>query len=209
VRPVTEQNPVEDQDSTKLRFFKAAEPLLERFGYRKTTVEEVCRGAGASKRTFYQLFKDKQDLCVQLILDLWNRETEGWERSLSADAEPEERLDSFVDFYADVVRRHPFFEILVEDLDIMRSLGGAVDEFRMARVGGPLEQILKDGMATGRFRPLEPQVSLWVIFGLLDTFYLIVPRVMEAPGPLEDSVLAEEIKEFIVHGLRAGGRDGS
>ncbi len=203
---MTERNPVEDQDTSRQRFFSAAEPLLERFGYRKTTVEEVCRGAGASKRTFYELFKDKQDLCVQLILDIWNRETGKWETALSVDADPEERLDSFIDFYADVARRHPFFEILVEDLDIMRSLGGAVEEFRVSRVGGPLEQILKDGMATGRFRPLEPQVSLWVVFGLLDTFYLIVPRVMGAPGPLEDSVLAEEIKEFIIHGLREGKR---
>ena len=199
---------MEDQDSTKQRFFSAAEPLLERFGYRETTVEEVCKGAGASKRTFYQQFEDKQDLCVQLILDIWNRATGEWEAALSVDADPEEHLDSFIDFYADVVRRHPFFEILVEDLDIMRSLGGAIDEFRVSRVGGPLEQILKDGMATGRFRPVEPQLSLWVVFGLLDTFYLIVPRVMGAPGPLEDSVLAEEIKEFIIHGLRAGAHGG-
>ena len=197
---------MEERERSKQRFFSAAEPLLERFGYRKTTVEEVCRGAGASKRTFYELFTDKQDLCVQLILDVWNRETERWEAAVSEDVDPEERLDSFIDFYADVVRRHPFFEVLVEDLDIMRSLGGALEEFRILRVGGPLEQILRDGMADGHFRPLEPQVSLWVVFGLLDTFYMIVPRVMGAPGPLEDSVLAEEIKEFIVHGLRKGGR---
>lgn len=202
------QRQVSEEDDTRRRFFDAAEPLLERFGFRKTTVEEICKGAGASKRTFYQLFRDKQDLCVQLVLDVWNRETDEWESSLATDAEPEERLDSFVDFYADVVRRHPFFEILVEDMDIMRSMGEAVDEFRVARVGGPLEQILKDGVAAGRFRVLEPQVSLWVIFGLLDTFYMIAPRVMDAPGPLEDSILAEEIKEFIAHGLSAGRRDG-
>jgi AcrR family transcriptional regulator len=199
---------VDGREASKQRFFTAAEPLLERFGYRKTTVEEVCRGAGASKRTFYELFSDKQDLCVQLILGIWNRETGKWEASLSADAKPEERLDSFIDFYADVVRRHPFFEVLVEDLDIMRSLGGALEEFRILRVGGPLEQILRDGMAVGHFRALEPQVSLWVIFGLLDTFYMIVPRMMGAPGPLEDSVLADEIKEFIVHGLRGSGSGG-
>jgi len=40
------------------RFFSTAEPLFERFGYRKTTIEDVCRAAGMSKRTFYELFKD-------------------------------------------------------------------------------------------------------------------------------------------------------
>jgi AcrR family transcriptional regulator len=204
---VTDGKTVAEGDAQKARFFTAAEPLLERFGFRKTTVEEVCREAGASKRTFYELFEDKQDLCVQLILHVWNRETEMWEESLSADAEPEERLESFIHFYTDTVRRHPFFEVLVEDMDIMRSLGGAVEEFRVSRVGGPVEQILRDGMANGRFRDLEPQVSLWVVFGLLDTFYMIVPRVMEAPGPLEDPVLAEEIKEFIVRGLRGSGSE--
>jgi hypothetical protein len=30
-----------------------------------------------------------------------------------------------------------------------------------------------------------------------------MPRVMNEPGPLEDPVLAKEVRDFIVHGLGA------
>lgn len=186
------------------RFFDAAEPLLERYGYRKTTVREVCEAAGASKRTFYELFEDKQDLCAQLILNVWNRGTDTWEASLAEGGDPEEQLASAVDFYADVVRRHPVHSILVEDLDLMRTLGSAIEEFRVIRVGGPLEKILEKGIEAGRFRASDPQMTLWVIFGMLDLFFLLAPRITGEPGPLENPALATEVKEFVLGGVRRG-----
>jgi AcrR family transcriptional regulator len=187
------------------RFFEAAEPLLARYGYRKTTVKEVCAAAGASKRTFYELFEDKQDLCAKLILNVWNRETDAWEASLAEDGDPEEQLAAAVDFYADVVRRHPVHAILVEDLEIMRTLGSAIEEFRVSRVGGPLEKILRKGIEAGHFRTSDPQLMLWVIFGMLDLFFVLAPRIAAEPGPLENPVLAAEIKEFVLGGVRRRG----
>jgi AcrR family transcriptional regulator len=35
-------SPYGDIDPKRLRFFEAAEPLFERFGFRKTTVEDIC-----------------------------------------------------------------------------------------------------------------------------------------------------------------------
>ena len=70
------------------RFFETAEPLFERFGYKKTTVEDVCRAAAMSKRTFYDLFKDKQDLLMQLTEAVIEDATNSWEASLPPDAEP-------------------------------------------------------------------------------------------------------------------------
>ena len=190
-------------DPKTRRFLEAAEPLLERFGYRKTTVEEVCRAAGMSKRTFYELFKDKHDLLFQWLGTTINDMTESWEASLSPDLDPLGRLYSFLDLYARMAREHPAMQVLVEDFDLMRLFGAHIDQMRLAQMGGPLDQILRDGMEAGQFRQLDPRAAMWVMFGLLDTIYLLMPRVMNAPGPLEDPVLAEETKQFIVRGLGA------
>jgi AcrR family transcriptional regulator len=165
----------------------------------------VCAAAGASKRTFYELFEDKRDLCAKLILDVWNRETDAWEASLTEGEAPEEQLASAVDFYADVVRRHPVHAILVEDLEIMRTLGSAIEEFRVSRVGGPFEKILQRGIEAGHFRASDPQLMLWVIFGMLDLFFVLAPRIAGEPGPLENPMLAAEVKEFVLGGVRRGG----
>jgi AcrR family transcriptional regulator len=195
--------PYGDVDSKRRRFFEAAEPLFQRFGFRKTTVEEVCRAAGVSKRTFYDLFKDKEDLLMQLVEAVCNGMAVAWEATLSAGMSPLDRLHGFLDFYARMVREHPFLAVLVEDLELMRSFGEKTEEIRVSQMGGTLDGILRDGVAAGQFRPLDPRAALWVVFGLLDTVYLLMPKVMNAPGPLEDPALAEETKQFIVRGLGA------
>ena len=212
-RPMTDPNPDTrgahngngDKDLTPshVRFFEAAEPLFERFGYKKTTVEDVCRAAGMSKRTFYDLFKDKQDLLLQLTEAVINDATDAWEAGLPPDADPLGKLHSFLDFYATMVRDHPFMSILVEDLDLMRMFGARTEEIRASMVGGILDSIIQEGVAAGQFKPLDSTAAIWLVFGLLDTVYLLMPRVMNAPGPLEDPVLAEETRRFIMRGLGA------
>ena len=190
-------------DTREHRFFAAAEPLFERFGYRKTTVEEICRAAGMSKRTFYELFEDKQDLLLRWLETTVNEMTAAWEASLSPDLDPLERLHSFLEFYARMAREHPALHVMFEDLDLMRLFGERAEEMRMVRLGGPLDRILRDGVATGQFRQLDPRAAMWVMFGLLDTVYLLMPRVMNAPSPLDDAVLARETQQFVVRGLGA------
>jgi AcrR family transcriptional regulator len=198
-----------DVDPRARRFFEAAEPLLERFGYRKTTVEDVCRAAGMSKRTFYELFRDKNDLVVQWMGTLINDATAEWEATLPPDLDPVGRLNSFLDLYVSMVREHPAMRVSVEDIDLMRLFGTQLDRIRLAQLGGPVDRILKDGMAAGQFRRLDPAAAMWVMFGLLDTVYLLTPHVMGAPGPLEDPHLAAETRQFIVRGLGAIDAGGS
>ena len=83
-----ESAPNSPVDARRRRFFVAAEPLFERFGYRKTTVEDVCHAAGTSKRTFYELFSDKKDLLLQLAECVFNDLTLEWEASLPEDLDP-------------------------------------------------------------------------------------------------------------------------
>jgi len=191
------------------RFFEAAEPLFTRFGYKKTTVEDVCRAAGMSKRTFYDLFKDKQDLLMQLMEVVVQQATIEWEAQNPEDSDPVARLNSFLDFYSMMVNEHPFMSVFVEDFELMRLFAERIDEIKVSRFGGTLDTILQDGVATGQFKAIDRQAAIWLVFGLLDTVYLLMPRVMGAPGPLEDPVLAEETRRFIFRGLGAVEEDDS
>ena len=193
----------ERPDSNHLRFFEAAEPLLVRFGYKKTTVEDVCRAAGMSKRTFYDLFKDKQDLLLQLLEAVITHTTSEWEADLPPELDPLGRLHSLLDFYSAMIREHPVMNVLVEDFSLMRLFGERTEEIKVSRLGGTLDTIFQDGVAAGQFKPLDRKAAIWLVFGLLDTVYLLIPSVMNAPGPLEDPVLAEETRRFIVRGLGA------
>lgn len=191
------------------RFFAAAEPLFERFGFKKTTVEDVCRSAGMSKRTFYDLFKDKRDLLVQLMEWVIMDWTNSWEASLPADMDPLSRLHSVLDAYAQMTQQHPFMGVFLEDFDLMRLFGERTEEIRISRIGGILDNIIQDGIAAGQFKKIDRQSAIWLVFGLLDTVHLMIPRVMNTPEPFVDPVLATETRRFIVRGLGAIEEEGA
>jgi AcrR family transcriptional regulator len=185
------------------RFFQAAEPLFSRFGYRKTTVENVCQAAGMSKKTFYELFSDKRELLLQLVEHVMNETTRKWESELSPDLDPLQKLHSLLDWYARAIREHPFFQVLVEDLELMGMFGERLDQIRITQMGGPFDRIVRDGIAAGQFRRVDPRAAMWIVLGLLDMVYLRILRIMNGPGALEDRVLSEEVRRFIVRGLGA------
>jgi AcrR family transcriptional regulator len=54
---------------------------LERHGYAATTVSRVLEGAGVSRRTFYELFADKDD-CLLVAYD--HAERRAWARAVAA-----------------------------------------------------------------------------------------------------------------------------
>ncbi len=94
-RRPTEQEAVSDRqsalpelDERKLReerILDAAAALLVRYGYRKTTVDDVAREAGVGKGTIYLHWKDKNELFRATIWRDQQRYSEELQRRIAAD----------------------------------------------------------------------------------------------------------------------------
>lgn len=69
------------------RILDAATALLVRFGYRKTTVDDVAREAGVGKGTIYLHWKDKNELFRAAIWREQERYSEEAQRRIAADPE--------------------------------------------------------------------------------------------------------------------------
>ncbi len=79
-----------DADERKLReerLLDAATTLLVRWGYRKTTIDDVAREAGVGKGTIYLHWKDKNDLFRAAIWREQQRYSEEVQRRIAADPE--------------------------------------------------------------------------------------------------------------------------
>ena len=162
---------------------------------------EICRQAGMSKRTFYELFSDKADIFIDLMESLMNREAERWESELPADLDPLGRLHALIDLYDRIIREHPSVMALMEDIEMMRKFSERIEQIRFVQMGGTLNNILTEGVESGQFRVMETGIAVWLIFTLLDTVYMLFPTLMGIPGALENRTLAEETRNFIVHAL--------
>ncbi len=73
-----------------------AQHRIERFGFKKTTMDELSRDCGISKKTIYLHFKDKEDLLKSLIL----RESQAFLQRVFAEvqtiADPLEKLTALI-----------------------------------------------------------------------------------------------------------------
>jgi AcrR family transcriptional regulator len=190
-------------DETRQRLFSAAEPVFARFGFRKTSVEDICRAAGGSKRTFYSHFADKRDFFSALLSRIVDGMSDGWEAGGRRDQEPARRLRTFLDRYAQMVREHPVLRLPGEESELMRLMGEHLVTRRLGRVDGPLERVLQAGVARGSFRKQDTRVATWLVLTLLESVYLLVPTLTGTAGALGDPGLARETNRFILHGLGA------
>jgi len=55
------------ENARKRQIIGAGKTLFSKFGYRRVTIEEICRVAGVSKMTYYRFFENKIEL-VRFIL---------------------------------------------------------------------------------------------------------------------------------------------
>ena len=78
--------------TTRDRILDAAERLLARFGYKKTTMEDIAREAGLCKRTLYLHVSSKEAVALSTIDRIVDRLTGQLRAVAAAEGSPEERL---------------------------------------------------------------------------------------------------------------------
>ena len=78
--------------ATADRIVDATERLLARFGYDKTTVDDIATEAGVSKRTIYLHFAGKEDVALASIDRVVGRVTERLQQVAQSDARPADRV---------------------------------------------------------------------------------------------------------------------
>lgn len=68
---------VDNDRDARERLLDAAEACLSRYGFAKTTVEDVAREARVSRSTFYRYFESRRDVVVAIFLreiaQIWDR----------------------------------------------------------------------------------------------------------------------------------------
>ena len=86
-QPPERQSASDERKLREERLLDAATTLLVRWGYRKTTIDDVAREAGVGKGTIYLHWKDKNELFRAAIWREQQRYSEEVQRRIAADPE--------------------------------------------------------------------------------------------------------------------------
>ena len=192
-------------EDTRERILQAAAEAFAENGYDATGVAEICQRAGVSKGAFYHHFPSKQALFLDLVngwlagLDeqlasLRTGETSAPEELLHMAAlarlvfvAAEDQLPMFLEFWARASR----------DPEIWQA---TIAPYR--RYHDFFASLVREGIAEGSFRPVDPQTAAYAIVALATG--VILQGLMDPQAADWGQVLQESVR-LLLQGLSKNG----
>jgi AcrR family transcriptional regulator len=154
------ENTPAQNDSIKNSILDVARELFAKFGYKKTTMEDIAQALGKGKSSLYYYFKNKEDI-FQAVID-WESEMlfSKLRTIVSAKLPADEKMRKYVEVRMETLRDlENYHKALVDDtlagfgfLDHLKD-NSAKEEASM------IKQILEEGLAVGLFQLKNSQMA--------------------------------------------------
>lgn len=127
-----------NKKDTKTAIMDTAETLFLKYGFRRVAVDEICRNAGVSRKTYYVYFDNKETLIIQLLDRIIDTLTREFVEIMNVDFPFSDKMIQFMElklkfsrrlsmeFFADLtswdVAMHHYRKKANENIAIARSL---------------------------------------------------------------------------------------
>lgn len=175
-----------------------AKKKFERFGFNKTTVDEIARDANISKRTLYQEFENKEKILEELFMFEALSVRKGILNQINKIIRPSEKLQTFIRLALKYLDQNPFIvSVLHDDSGFFKPF--LKDKPRIIETG--IEEIfiniLKEGVDQGAFRQMDEKIVGHCIFLLFKN--LTYGR--DGPDHPVGLNQTNEFIHFILHGV--------
>ncbi|WP_028315728.1 TetR/AcrR family transcriptional regulator [Desulfatibacillum aliphaticivorans] len=159
-------------NETERKIFDAARRRFDRFGFKKTTMDEICKDVQMSKKTLYQHFKSKEDLFVGLFISEALAARKEIFRKLGSVEDPLVKLRRILEIAFDYFSQDNFM------VRVLQNNEGLYSPFLNKRFQAVVEQgmvdiiadILRDGGEKGLFRDTDERLIGYALFKISQAF---------------------------------------
>jgi AcrR family transcriptional regulator len=160
------------------RILDAALELFSRWGYKKTTIDDIAKQAGVAKGTIYLHWKTREALFEALLLREWLSTIVEFRQRMDNDPEGA-RFSSLTRHVVFISLSNPLFRaMLLRDTDMLGDLtrlsrGQHIMQFRMELALTYLELLRKNGMLRTDMnldKQLKMMVAIYMGFFAADQF---------------------------------------
>lgn len=197
------------KEERKQRLLQVAEDLFVRYGYRKTSVDDIVREASVAKGTFYLHFKSKEALLTELLLQCQREAGEAFLAKFSQATTPTEKLRMMMHFSIEIIDQKPILARLMLDEPEYKVFQEAIQhpdhQGQEAVMFELLQGVLREGIETGELRP---DLDLQAVPGIIGSIKLLHPYLeILTGGQYEPSRFISAYIETILRGLRPDPND--
>ncbi len=187
------------REQRRAQLLDAAMKAVIRFGYRKTTVDDIARQAGVTRATIYNYFPGKDQIFTALVeREIKTLRCAIWKEVDPMDP-PQRRLECFVRARYRQLRRLKELYSVVLDVgrDLMLMVPGLLQDFERQQQEF-LADLLREGVESKIFSPTDVDLLAAALLAALrgmDEAFMFEDREMLARG-------AEILVSTLVKGLR-------
>ena len=185
-------------DEKATRILEAARKRFERFGVKKTTMDEICQDVGISKKTLYEYFNSKEDLFISTFIQeaLSNRDLVL--RHLKGTEDPLEQIQKLFRLAVKRQWNYSFMMRVLQDEDGFYHLF-LKDKYRLQVEEGVvslIERILKAGVEQKQFREMNTRTVAYFLFKIFQS--VTYGKTESIKGEQQD---LDEMIAFITAGI--------
>jgi AcrR family transcriptional regulator len=158
-------------DDTRARIMEAAEALFRRLGFAKTAVADIAAELGMSPANVYRFFPSKNAI-VEAICQRCLAEVDAKAWAAARDSGPAaERIERLLLGIVDFHKENHFTEPRVKDL-VLAAMELSWDAIKAHKetMRTAIAAILRDGIASGEFEPVEPHETAQLIMHAVVAF---------------------------------------
>jgi TetR/AcrR family transcriptional regulator len=205
-------------EQSRAAILKAAIGEFSREGLAGARTDAIARDAHVNKALLYYYFEDKEALYSAVLDRVFGGLHEKVQAALAQRLPPRERILAYVGAHFDYVASNPLYPRIVQG-EMMHAQSGSGHLERIVQqyfhpLFGRVSELLKEGMASGDFRPVNPWHFIPSMISVIVFHFNTAPvlRVMTGRDPMDPELLRERraaVLEFISAALfRApqGGR---
>ena len=184
-------------DDVKNLILDKAKERMERFGFKKTTMDELSKDCKISKKTIYEKFADKEDMFRCLLLRECHKTIAVLFLQMGDISDPLERLVELTRNSIAYLNQDHFITRILKDGDLYvafvnRKYHEIIDDEIICIIA----QIIREGKEQGQFRDVNEKIIAYAGFKLVQAFSYA------RTGPLrKDEDYTEILIDFFVNAL--------
>ncbi len=159
------------EEEKKQKILRAAKELFSRFGFKKTTVDEIAEAAGISKRTLYEVFENKEKLLAELVMAEALTFRKELVNQMKALGDPVEKMQLLCELSRQYFDENPFLgQVLADGARLYTPFLG--DEISLIEAGmrEVIARLLVEGVQKGVFRKMDVKLTTACVFKLYRGF---------------------------------------
>jgi AcrR family transcriptional regulator len=188
------------KEEVRMHIVGIARRIFTRYGFRKTTMEEIASASQMGKSSVYYYFKSKEDIFRAVVEFETIMLKERLNRIISKNSSPSERLKAYILFRLHHVKTlENFYAALNEEslshmgfiLEIRRNF--EIEEQEL------VSKILEDGMEQGVFQLSSSKIGAIAISTMMKG--LEVPLLLDEEHKTDREELLEDLIRVLLYGI--------